>query len=56
MVSIYGRNIILWLPKGNAYIDPEVSNLGNDLNSEFGEYSPTGPTTMQFGLSLRANF
>jgi TonB-linked SusC/RagA family outer membrane protein len=56
MLSIYGRNFILWLPKGNAYIDPEVSNLGNDLNSEFGEYSPTGPTTMQFGFSLKANF
>jgi len=56
MLSIYGRNFILWLPKGNAYIDPEVSNLGNDLQSEFGEYSPTGPTTMQFGFSLKANF
>jgi TonB-linked SusC/RagA family outer membrane protein len=56
VVSAYGRNFILWLPKGNAYIDPEVSNLGNDLQSEFGEYSPTGPTTVQYGLSLKASF
>jgi TonB-linked SusC/RagA family outer membrane protein len=56
MLSAYGRNFILWLPKGNRYIDPEVSNLGNDLQSEFGEYSPTGPTTVQFGISLRASF
>jgi TonB-linked SusC/RagA family outer membrane protein len=56
MLSVYGRNFILWLPKGNAYIDPEVSNLGNDLQSEFGEYSPTGPTTVQYGISLKANF
>ena len=56
MLSAYGRNFILWLPKSNAYIDPEVSNLGNDLQSEFGEYSPTGPTTVQYGLSLKANF
>ena len=56
MLSIYGRNFILWLPKGNAYIDPEVSNLGNDIQSEFGEYSPTGPTTVQYGFSLKANF
>jgi hypothetical protein len=55
-VSAYGRNFILWLPKSNAYIDPEVSNLGNDLQSEFGEYSPTGPTTVQYGLSLKASF
>ncbi len=56
IISAYGRNFILWLPKQNAYIDPEVSNLGNDLQSEFGEYSPTGPTTVQYGLSLKANF
>ncbi len=56
ILSAYGRNFLLWLPKGNAYIDPEVSNLGNDLQSEFGEYSPTGPTTVQYGLSLKANF
>ncbi len=56
MLSVYGRNFLLWLPKGNAYIDPEVSNLGNDLQSEFGEYSPTGPTTVQYGISLKATF
>ena len=56
MVSVYGRNFLLWLPKQNAYIDPEVSNLGNDLQSEFGEYSPTGPTTVQYGVSLKVSF
>ena len=56
MLSVYGRNFLLWLPKQNAYIDPEVSNLGNDLQSEFGEYSPTGPTTVQYGISLKAIF
>jgi TonB-linked SusC/RagA family outer membrane protein len=56
MLSLYGRNFLLWLPKQNAYIDPEVSNLGNDLQSEFGEYSPTGPTTVQYGISLKATF
>jgi TonB-linked SusC/RagA family outer membrane protein len=56
VVSAYGRNFLLWLPKDNAYIDPEVSNLGNDLQSEFGEYSPTGPTTVQYGISLRVSF
>ena len=56
MLSVYGRNFLLWLPKQNAYIDPEVSNLGNDLQSEFGEYSPTGPTSVQYGVSLKASF
>jgi hypothetical protein len=57
MLTAYGRNFILWTPKSNMYVDPEVSNLGNDLTSEFGEYGGgVGPTTMQFGLSLKANF
>jgi len=56
MLSAYGRNFLLWLPKQNAYIDPEVSNLGNDLQSEFGEYSPTGPTSVQYGVSLKVSF
>jgi len=56
MLSLYGRNFILWLPKSNAYIDPEVSNLGNDLQSEFGEYSPTGPTAVNYGIALKASF
>ncbi len=56
-VTAYGRNFILWLPKENAYVDPEASNLGNDLQSEFGEYGAgTGPTTRTYGVTLRANF
>jgi TonB-linked SusC/RagA family outer membrane protein len=57
MLTLYGRNFILWTPKGNMYVDPEVSNLGNDLTSEFGEYGGgTGPTTHVFGVSLKASF
>ncbi len=56
-VTLYGRNFLLWTPKSNAYIDPEVSNLGNDISSEFGEYGAgTGPSARTFGVSLRANF
>ena len=57
MLTAYGRNFFLWTPKSNTYVDPEVSNLGNDLTSEFGEYGGgTGPTTHQFGISLKASF
>lgn len=54
-LTAYGRNFLLWTPKSNVYIDPEVSNFGNDLQSEFGEFR-TGPSLKQFGLSLRASF
>lgn len=54
-VTVYGRNLLTWLPAGNSYIDPEVSNLGNDLASEFGEFR-TGPSVRNFGLSLNLTF
>jgi TonB-linked SusC/RagA family outer membrane protein len=54
-LTAYGRNFLLWTPKSNQYIDPEVTNFGNDLQSEFGEFR-TGPSLKQFGLTLRASF
>jgi TonB-linked SusC/RagA family outer membrane protein len=54
-VGIYGRNILLWTPASNVYIDPEASNLGNDLGSELGEFRQA-PISKQFGLSVRASF
>jgi TonB-linked SusC/RagA family outer membrane protein len=54
-LSVYGRNFLLWTPKSNVYIDPEASNLGNDLGSQLGEFR-TAPTSKQFGVQLRAAF
>lgn len=51
----YGRNILLWTPSSNIYLDPEASNIGNDLTSQLGEFR-TAPTSMQFGVQLRATF
>ena len=54
-LGAYGRNLLTWLPKSNRVIDPEVSNFGNDLTSELGEFR-TGPSTRNFGLSLNVTF
>lgn len=54
-VSIYARNIMLWTPASNYYIDPEASNFGNDLTSQLGEFE-TAPTSMQFGVAVKASF
>lgn len=54
-ITVFGRNLYTWLPKGNRIIDPEVSNYGNDLASEFGEFR-TGPSSRFFGASLRVSF
>lgn len=54
-LTVYGRNLLTWLPASNSFIDPEVSNFGNDLSSEFGEFR-TGPAVRNYGLSLNLTF
>ncbi len=54
-VTGYGRNVFLWTPKENNFVDPEGSTYGNDLRSEFGEFAG-GPSVRSFGLSIKASF
>ena len=54
-VSAIGRNLFMWTPEENNYVDPEASNYGNDLTSEFGEFA-SAPTTRTFGGSLKITF
>jgi outer membrane receptor protein involved in Fe transport len=54
-LTVYGRNLLLWTPANNPYIDPEASNLGNDLTSQLGEFR-TAPTAKTFGVALKASF
>jgi TonB-linked SusC/RagA family outer membrane protein len=53
--SLIGRNLFLWTPRSNQYIDPEVSTFGTDLRGQFGEFS-ANPSTRSMGFSMRANF
>jgi TonB-linked SusC/RagA family outer membrane protein len=54
-LSIIGRNLLLFTPEDNQFIDPELTTFGNDLNADYGEYS-AAPTTRSFGASLRFTF
>jgi TonB-linked SusC/RagA family outer membrane protein len=53
--SIIGRNLLLFTPDDNHFIDPELTTFGNDLNADYGEFS-AAPTTRSFGASLRFTF
>lgn len=53
--SLIGRNLAVWTPRSNQYIDPEVSTFGTDLQGQFGEFS-ANPSTRSMGFSIRANF
>ena len=54
-VGLIGRNLFLWTPKKNNYVDPEGTNYGNDLYSEIGEFA-AAPTTRNFGGSIKITF
>lgn len=54
-ISLIGRNLLLWLPEDNLFIDPEQTTFGTDINSEFGEFGAT-PTTRSYGVNLRLTF
>ena len=54
-ISLIGRNFLIWVPKENTFIDPEVTNLGNDLLGEFGEQAASA-STRSFGAAIKVNF
>jgi TonB-linked SusC/RagA family outer membrane protein len=53
--SLIGRNLLLFTPEDQTFIDPELTTFGNDLNADYGEFSAS-PTTRSFGASLRFSF
>lgn len=54
--TIYGKNLFLWTPKDNPYVDPEATTYGADgLGSEFGEFS-ANPTQRTYGFMFKFNF
>jgi len=54
-IVLSGRNLLLFTPAENNFIDPESSSYGNDIFSEFGEFR-TGPTVRSFTAAIRINF
>jgi hypothetical protein len=54
-ISALARNLLLWVPSENTFVDPEATNLGNDLIGEFGEQA-SSPTQKSFGVVVKVNF
>ncbi|GHT50668.1 SusC/RagA family TonB-linked outer membrane protein [Bacteroidia bacterium] len=52
-LSLTASNFLLWTPKENQYIDPEITTWGSDIEAKFGEFGTTPPyQTYVFGLNL----
>ena len=54
-IGVFGRNFLLWTPRANVYVDPEATNLGNDLAGQVGEYATT-PLSKSYGIIFKAVF
>ena len=53
-LSLIGRNLLMWTPS-QGIVDPDATNYGNDLTSQFGEYY-SAPSTRSFGGSVKITF
>ena len=53
-LGIVGRNLLMWTPK-QGLIDPDMTNYGNDLGSQYGEYY-SAPSTRNIGANIKIVF
>ena len=54
-LTVYGRNLALWTPEENNFVDPEGSTFGTGLAGQLGEFGGL-PTSASYGVSLRLGF
>ena len=53
-LGVFGRNLLLWTPEENTYIDPETNSFGNGNLQGF-EFSGS-PSTRTVGANIRLSF
>lgn len=53
-LSVVGRNLLMWTPK-QGIVDPDMTNYGNDLESQYGEYY-SAPSTRSIGGGIKIVF
>ena len=54
-IGIIGKNLLMWTSAKNNFVDPDISNYGNDLLSNIGEFS-AAPSVRNIGLALKVDF
>jgi hypothetical protein len=54
-LTAFGRNLALWTPKENNFVDPEGSTFGTGLSGQLGEFGGL-PTSASYGLALKLSF
>ncbi|MBL0738793.1 SusC/RagA family TonB-linked outer membrane protein [Flavobacterium sp. GN10] len=54
-VGVYARNLFMWTPGDNPYVDPEVSTYGTGVLSDLGEFG-ANPSQRSVGGVLKLSF
>jgi hypothetical protein len=54
-VGVFGRNLFMWTPSENHFVDPEANTFGTNLSSLYGEFA-SGPSTSTYGIQLNLTF
>lgn len=54
-LGFVGNNLLIWTPKENNFIDPEMTTYGTGIYAEFGEFGAT-PSIRSLGFNLSIKF
>lgn len=54
-IGLYGKNLFMWTPDDNPYVDPETTTYGNGIASELGEFG-TNPSQRAYGATVKLSF
>jgi TonB-linked SusC/RagA family outer membrane protein len=54
-ITFFGRNLFIWTPDDNLFIDPEIANRGNALTSDWLELG-AAPGIRSMGVALKLSF
>lgn len=53
--TLTGRNLFIWTPVENQYVDPETTSFGTGIEADYGEFT-TAPSIRSFGVGLKLGF
>lgn len=54
-LTVFGRNLALWTPEDNQFVDPEGSTFGTNIGGQLGEFGGL-PTSASYGVTLKLGF
>ncbi len=56
-IALVGRNLALWLPKENKFMDPDFNSMTSDYPNAYGNVnSNANPPVRNYGFTINAKF